>query len=99
MSKAVLFFGESNSNRLLAQTDEHTDAGVGYDSLLITRPEAPGGPSGEAIYTAVYLLLSHPTIVAAEEPGEDILVSVSLLVDGVESEVKTVNLRAVSYTH
>lgn len=95
MSKPQLFYGQMDLNRILASSPKRMDAGLAYNSLLLSRPVVPGGPDGEAIYTAIYLTLNHRIEAAAGAPGEVLTVTASLVVDEVETETKTVSVTVV----
>lgn len=95
MSKPVLFYGQSNVGRIYASDVARMDADQQYESLLLSQPVAPGGPHGEAIYTAIYLTLNHRVEAAAGNPGEVLTLTASLVVDEVETETKTLSITVV----
>jgi len=82
---AILFLGEQGGNRLLRADDGYQDAGSAVPVRLETVPVAPAGPGGEAIFTALYVVLTA-TMAAS--------VQVTPIVDGVELATQTITLSA-----
>lgn len=87
MSIPGLFYGQAHAGGLLAVGSGYTDAGVAYIARAKSNPVLPGGPEGEAIFSAVYLACTHRIEPVGMEAYDEVEVTVKAVVD--EAEVAT----------
>src|SRR5574341_267236 len=85
MSVPRLFLGELGGNRLLKADDGFQDASAAIVVRAETVPVAPAGPGGEAIFSALYLVLTATMAVT---------IQVTPIVDGVALEMQDITLSA-----
>lgn len=94
MSIPALFFGAASSASVLAVGKGTTDNGVPFVAKRTSDPAAPGGPDGEAIFPAVYLVLTHRQPPALDtDPADVVNVTITPIVDGVAKTPEVVPVR------
>lgn len=93
MSQPVLYFGAANGGKILAVGKGSTDDGVPYVAKRASDPLAVAGPDGEAIYTALYLVLTHREEPAEGNPADEVVVTLKAIVDGQVLDTQQITVR------